>query len=196
MINILRSVVYAVILLVSSVYSLTAKADVGPPYPSNGASVFVPFVNATNVSEPSKYVSPKIRVGFNSPNATDTNPVFNVTTDTGSVGIIVGSSYFNPPANGKLDPSFIGLGSETLTSSGIIFSGDWYKTIVNLYNGNTVVASSTVPVMAVTMVSCEPNARACNPKTISSTAADTHYFGIGFAGGRANLRERRIRTLF
>ncbi len=183
MIIILRSVVYAVILLVSSVYSLTAKADVGPPYPSNGASVFVPFVNATNVSDPSKYVSPKIRVGFNSPNATDTNPVFNVTMDTGSVGIIVGSSYFNPPANGKLDPSFIGAGSETLTSSGIIFSGDWYKTIVNLYNGNTVVASSTVPVMAVTMVSCEPNARACNPKTINSTAADTHYFGIGFAGG-------------
>jgi hypothetical protein len=93
MIIILRSVVYAVILLVSSVYSLTAKADVGPPYPSNGASVFVPFVNATNVSDPSKYVSPKIRVGFNSPNATDTNPVFNVTMDTGSVGIIVGSSY-------------------------------------------------------------------------------------------------------
>jgi hypothetical protein len=103
--------------------------------------------------------------------------------DTGSLGIIVGSSYFNPPAKGRLDPSFIGPGSETLTSSGIIFSGDWYKTIVNLYNGNTVVASSTVSVMAVTKVSCEPNARACNPSTIASTAADTHYFGIGFAGG-------------
>ncbi len=27
------------------------------------------------------------------------------------------------------------------------------------------------------------NARACNPNTIASTAPDTHYFGIGFAGG-------------
>src|SRR5271155_1702233 len=149
MINVLRSVVYAVILLVSSVYSLTAKADVGPPYPSTG-SIFVPFVNATQVGDPSQYVSPQISVGFNSPNATNANPVFNVTMDTGSTGIIVGSSYFNPPANGRLDPSFIGPGSETLTSSGNIFSGDWYKTTVNLYNGNAVVASSTVPVMAVT----------------------------------------------
>src|SRR3984893_8518035 len=158
---ILRSVVYAVILMVSSVYSLTAKGDAGPPY--SGPSVFVPFVNSTQVSDPFQYVSPQIKVAFNSPNTTGTYPVFNVTMDTGSVGIIVGSSYFNPPANGRLDPSFIGPGSETLTSSGIIFSGDWYKTIVNLYNGNTVVASSTVPVMAITKVSCEPNARACNP---------------------------------
>ena len=37
--------------------------------------------------------------------------------------------------------------------------------------------------MAVTNVSCEPNARACNPNTIASTAPSTHYFGIGFAGG-------------
>jgi hypothetical protein len=183
MITILHSVVYAVILLVSSVYSLTAKGDVGPPYPGNGASVFVPFVNATQVGNPSNYVSPQINVGFNSPNATDAYPVFNVTMDTGSVGIIVGSSYFNPPVNGRLDPSFIGPGGETLTSSGIIFSGDWYQTIVNLYNGSTLVASSTVPVMAVTKVSCEPDARVCDPNTIGGTAADTHYFGIGFGGG-------------
>src|SRR5258708_16890008 len=180
MIVILRSVVYAVVLLVSAVYSLTAKGDAGPPY--SGPSVFVPFVNSTQVSDPFQYVSPQISVGFNSPNATNAHAVFNVTMDTGSVGIIVGSSYFSPPANGRSDSTFIGPGSETLTSSGIIFSGDWYKTTVNLYNGNTIVASSTVPVMAVTTVSCEPNARVCNPSTIASTAPDTHYFGIGFAG--------------
>jgi hypothetical protein len=183
MIIISRSVVYAVIVLVSSVYSLTAKGDAGPPY--NGPSVFVPFVNAASVSDPFQYVSPQIEVGFNSPNTTNAHPVFNVTMDTGSVGIIVGSSYFSPPANGRLDPSFIGPGGETLTSSGIIFNGDWYKTTVNLYNGNTVVASSTVPVMAVTKVSCEPNARVCDPNTIAVSQ-----------GGRANLRERRIRMLF
>ena len=162
-------------------FFIDREGNTAPPY--NGASVFVPFVNATAVSDPSQYVSPQIRVGFNSPNATGAYPVFNVTMDTGSVGIIAGSSYFNPPADGRLNPSFIAPGSETLTSSGIIFTGDWYKTIVNLYNGNSLVASSTVPVMAVTTVSCEQNARVCNPSTIASTAPATHYFGIGFAGG-------------
>ena len=131
MVIILRSVVYAVILLVSSIYSWTAKGDAGPPY--EGLSVFVPFVNASDVGNPLLYVSPQIAVGFNAPNATGAHPMFDVTMDTGSVGIIVGSSYFTPPATGRLDPSFIGPGSETLTSSGFIFTGDWYKTIVNLY---------------------------------------------------------------
>jgi hypothetical protein len=111
---ILRAVAYAVILLVSSFSSLTATANPGPPY--NGVSVSVPFVNATQVSDPSQYVSPQIKIGFNSPNATSTFPVFSVTMDTGSVGIIVGSSYFDPPTNGRLDPSFIGPGSETLVA--------------------------------------------------------------------------------
>ena len=178
---ILRSIACAIILLAGSLSSLRAQGNAAPPY--NGATLFIPFVNATAVSDPSQYVSPQIRVGFNSPNATGAYPVFNVTMGTGSVGIIAGSSYFNPPADGRLNPSFIAPGSETLTSSGIIFTGDWYKTIVNLYNGNSLVASSTVPVMAVTTVSCEQNARVCNPSTIASTAPATHYFGIGFAGG-------------
>jgi hypothetical protein len=103
--------------------------------------------------------------------------------DTGSVGIIVGIHYFAPPASGPSDSSFIGPGSETLTSSGIIFTGDWYKAILNLYSGTTIVAQSTVPVMAVNHVACEPDARACNPNTLDSTGADTNCFGIGFAGG-------------
>ena len=181
MVIILRSVVYAVILLVSSIYSWTAKGDAGPPY--SGPSVFVPFVNASDVGNPLLYVSPQIAVGFNAPNATGAHPMFDVTMDTGSVGIIVGSSYFTPPATGRLDPSFIGPGSETLTSSGFIFTGDWYKTIVNLYSGTTMVASATVPVTAVIHVACEPDARACDSNSIDSTGADTHYFGIGFGGG-------------
>jgi hypothetical protein len=93
MIIILRSVVYSVIALVSSVYSWNAKADAGPPY--SGPSVFVPFVNATDVGNPLKYVSPQITVGFNSPNATNAHPMFPVIMDTGSVGIIVGSFLFH-----------------------------------------------------------------------------------------------------
>ena len=181
MIVILRAVVYVVILSVSSVYSWTAKADARPPY--SGPSVSVPFVNATDVSNPLLYVSPQITVGFKGSNSTVKHPVFSVTMDTGSVGIIVGSSYFTPPTSGRLDTSFVGPGSETLTSSGIIFTGDWYKAVVNLYSGTTIVAQSTVPVMAVTHVACEMDARACDPKTLDSSGAETHYFGIGFAGG-------------
>jgi hypothetical protein len=177
----LRSVVYAVILLAGSVFSWTAKADAGPPY--SGPSVSVPFVNAKDLSNPLLYVSPQITVGFKGSNSTAKHPMFPVTMDTGSVGIIVGSSYFTPPASGRLDSSFIGPGSETLTSSGIIFTGDWYKAIVNLYSDTTIVAQSTVPVMAVSHVACEMDARACDPKTVDSTGAETHYFGIGFAGG-------------
>jgi len=166
----LRCVVYAAVLLVISAYSLTAKGDGGPPYGS-GPSVFVPFVNATLVGDPSQYISPQISVGF------APTTYFNVTMDTGSVGIIVGSSYFSPP--GPSDPSFVGPGSETLTSSGIMYEGDWYTTTVYLFNDATWVASSTVPVMAVTTVTCIPGARDCNPAPV----ADTSYFGIGFAGG-------------
>jgi hypothetical protein len=178
---VLRSDVCAVVLLVGSVFALPATGNAGPAY--GAVSVTVPFVNAAQLGDPTQYVSPQLKVGFNSPNATGANPAFNVTMDTGSVGFIVGSSYFAPPANGRLDSSFIGPGSETLTSSGIIFTGDWYKTTVNLYSGNTVVATSTIPVLAVTQVSCEPNARVCNPNTIAGTAPSTHYFGIGFSGG-------------
>jgi hypothetical protein len=181
MIIILRSIVYVVILLVSSVYSWAAKADSRPPY--NGPSVSVPFVNASDVSNPLLYVSPQITVGFKGSNSTDKHPMFSVTMDTGSVGIIVGRSYFTSPASGRSDSSFIGPGSETLTSSGIVFTGDWYKAIVNLYSGTTIVAQSTVPVMAVIHVACVSGARACDPNALDSSGADTHYFGIGFAGG-------------
>ena len=177
----LRSDVYAIVLLVGSVFALPATGNAGPAY--GAVSVTVPFVNAAQLGDPTQYVSPQLKVGFNSPNATGPNPAFNVTMDTGSVGFIVGSSYFAPPASGRLDLSFIGPGSETLTSSGIIFTGDWYKTTVNLYSGNAVVATSTIPVLAVTQVSCVPNARVCNPNTIAGTAPSTHYFGIGFSGG-------------
>lgn len=150
------------------------------PSPHYGdVSVFVPFVNAAALGDPTKYVSPEIQVGFAEPNAV--GPSFAVTMDTGSVGIIVGSNYFAPPAAGRDDASFIGPGSETLTSSGVIVAGDWYKTTVKLFNGDTLVATSTVPVLAVSKVSCEPNARDCHVS--DSSGANTHYFGVGFAGG-------------
>jgi hypothetical protein len=150
------------------------------PLPNYGdVSVFVPFVNAAAMGDPAQYVSPQIRIGFNAPNAVGSD--FAVTMDTGSVGIIVGRNSFTPPAAGRNDPSFVGSGGETLTSSGIIIQGDWYRTTVNMFNGTTLVATATVPVLAVTSVSCAPDARACH--VTDSSGADTRYFGVGFSGG-------------
>lgn len=166
-----------VLLLTSLMDPLAVQAASLPQY--GDVSVFVPFVNAAALADPAQYVSPEIRVGFNGPNAVE--PSFAVTMDTGSVGIIVGSSFFIPPANGRDDPSFIGPGSETLTSSGVIVAGDWYRTTVNLFNGATLVATATVPVLAVSQVSCEVNARDCH--VTDPTGSNTHYFGVGFSGG-------------
>lgn len=161
------------------------------PLPNYGdVSVFVPFVNAAAMGDPAQYVSPQIRVGFNAPNAVGSD--FAVTMDTGSVGIIVGSNSFTPPAAGRNDPSFVGSGGETLTSSGVIIKGDWYLTTVNLFNGATLVATSTVPVLAVTSVSCTPDARACH--VTDPSGAGTRYFGVGFSGAPASPRARPTRT--
>jgi len=157
--------------------SLIANAASGPPY-GNGPSVFVPFTNAPLPSD----TQPTIKVGFASPNATSKKSTLTATMDTGSIGIIAGSNYFAPPAAGTSDPSFVAAGTETLTSSGYKISGDWYQATVYLYNGTTIVARSSVPVMAVTNISCLPDSRVCNPNNLPNPA-DTVYFGVGFGGG-------------
>lgn len=172
-------VLLAGIVLGGPVFWSAARAGSPPPYSGAGASVFVPFTNATDMGDPTKYVSPRIRVGFGSPNATADKPAFDVTMDTGSVGVVAGSAYFTPPAKGRLDSSFIGPGIETLTSSGVIFNGDWYLAVVNLYSSNAVVASAKVPVMAISSVTCAPHPRDCT----KGSGASVHYFGVGFAGG-------------
>lgn len=161
-------------------YLMTCLAAQAAPMPNYGSvSVNVPFVNAAALSDAAQYVSPQIRIGFAGAHAVD--PTFSVTMDTGSVGIFAGINYFVPPPDGRNDPSFVGPGTETLTSSGVVIAGDWYKTEVDLYNGATIVASATVPVLSVTGVSCIPDARDC--KVTDSSGANTHYFGVGFAGG-------------
>jgi hypothetical protein len=174
--NRLRLIVCASLLVAVTQPSI-AQATNTPNY--GNITVFVPFVNAADVSNPVKYVSPSIRVGFDAPHAVD--PSFTVTMDTGSVGIIVGSNYFVPPSDGRNNPSFVGPGSETLTSSGVIVKGDWYKTTVNLYDDTKIVATSTIPVLAVNNVSCEVNARDCH--VTDSSGSNVHYFGVGFSGG-------------
>ena len=173
-----RVLTSAVVFLAVTIYSLSALAQTSSSvYPSNATSITVPFVNGGTALA----TSPQILIGFNTTNAGTQGAQFNITMDTGSVGVYVGSNYFKPPALGRNDPSFIGTGGETLTSSGVIFSGDWYKTSVNLYNPTTkaIVATATVPVLALTSVTCVPNARTCNV-TAGNTGAGVAYFGVGF----------------
>jgi hypothetical protein len=172
MIIVLRSVLYAAVLWASSFYCLIANAASGPNY-GNGPSVFVPFVNAPLPPN----TQPKIRVGF--PNG---GQPFTATMDTGSVGFMVGSNYFTPP--GPSDPTYIGPGTETLNSSDTTINGYWYSATVILYSGSTNVATSTVPVLAVTQT-CTATAHPggwCPP---GSPAPDPNeaYLGIGFGPG-------------
>jgi hypothetical protein len=168
---------FGVLVLTGLMPALPLQAATPPQY--GDVSVFVPFVNAAALRDPANYVSPQIRAGFAAPNAVE--PHFEAVMDTGSVGIIVGSDYFVPPADGRDDPSFVGPGSETLTSSGVIVAGDWYRTTVNLFDGDRIVASATVPVLAVTSMSCAADARECH--VTDPTGSRTHYFGVGFSGG-------------
>jgi hypothetical protein len=171
----------AVIVMAGSVVVSRAGAD-APSYASNATSVFVPFSNAGSLPVT---VSPQVSVGFPN-NAGPSGTPFSVTMDTGSVGLYMGTNYFTPPQNGTSDPSYVGSCTETLTSSGVVFNGALYRSSVNLYNGNTIVATATVPVCAVSSVSCTSYARACNP---NQSPTGIHYFGVGFgqeASGQPN----------
>jgi len=178
MVIILRSVFYALLLSASPFYSSIAYPASGPPYGNGPTPPTVPFVNAPLPAD----TQPTIKVGFASPNAASGRLTFVVTMDTGSIGIVAGINYFTPPQMGRLDPSFVAPGIETLTSSGFIITGDWYKATVNLYQDKNIVASSTVPVMAVTNVSCAPDSRICDPNSLPDPAEEV-YFGVGFGGG-------------
>lgn len=103
--------------------------------------------------------------------------------DTGSVGIYASSDNFTPPPDGVNDPSYVASCTETLTSSGIIYTGQLYKTLVDLYNTAGIVATATVPVCAVSKTTCQPNPRNCTP---TSSPTGVMMFGVGFGPIYAN----------
>jgi len=164
------------------IFPLASMAN-GPTYPNNATSVFVPFTNSTALP---LTLSPQIGIGFPNNQSTNSGMPFSVTMDTGSVGIYMGASYFTPPQNGVNDPSYVGSCSEILTSSGVIFNGQLYKSLVNLYSGSNIVATATVPVCAISSIACTSNPRDCNS---NASPTGVHYFGVGFgqeAAGQPN----------
>ncbi len=128
-------------------------------------TVFIPYTN-TNGSGVLT-APPAVKVGFE-----NTLGTTNFTMDTGSVGLVVSPDQINTAGLKELQP-----GQITYSSSGIVQSGNYYETEVNYYNGNTVVATATVPVLVVSNQTCLPNARNCTPNPHPTGVSQ---MGIGF----------------
>jgi hypothetical protein len=97
--------------------------------------------------------------------------------DTGSTGTVISPEYFAPGVNDTLQ----GLGSVTYSSSGIIWSGEVWRTNVSLMSSaSEVVAIASVDVLVVHEQTCVVNPRFCTPK---SAPTGIHFMGIGFNSG-------------
>jgi autotransporter-associated beta strand protein len=102
--------------------------------------------------------------------------------DTGSTGIVVTPDHFTRGPNDV----YVGQGSQTYTSSGIIENGSFYLTNVVIYkDGNTPLATARVTVLDVTSETCLPNYPNCNPNPHPTGVA---YMGVGFDRGSSSTQ--------
>jgi uncharacterized protein with beta-barrel porin domain len=135
---------------------------------SGGETVLVTYDNGT--SGPDAGNSPVVNLGFG-----DSGSYTPITMDTGSTGIVVSADLFTPGPDSK----DLGPGRQIYSSSGIIEEGTWYTAKENIYDaGGNIVATAEVPVLRVTKVACETNARACQP---DDHPTNIGIMGIGFA---------------
>jgi autotransporter-associated beta strand protein len=102
--------------------------------------------------------------------------------DTGSTGIVVTPDRFTPGPNDV----YVGQGSQTYTSSGIVENGSFYLTNVVIYqNSSTPLATARVTVLEVTSVTCLPNYPNCQPNPNPTGVA---YMGVGFDRGASSTQ--------
>ena len=99
------------------------------------------------------------------PGGTVTTPAA-VIMDTGSTGIVVGRSHFNPAG---LTP--VGTGSQAYGSSGVSHTGVYYNTTIQIYDANPGVG--TLPVATATNVRV----------LYIEDSPDVFYMGVGFNRG-------------
>ncbi|HTG24739.1 MAG TPA: autotransporter domain-containing protein [Reyranella sp.] len=129
-------------------------------YYGNGQSFYVPFTNPNvqSVSEP-RYVS--LSLNYNGG-----TKATNFLVDTGSLGIVAGSSAYtyNPAAGDML----LGQGGITYTTSGTSPAGTIYLTNVTINGANGQTATARVPIL-------------------SATDASSAQMGIGFDRGGLQL---------
>ena len=129
-------------------------------YYGNGQSFYVPFTNPNvqSVNEP-RYVS--LSLNYNGG-----TKATNFLVDTGSLGIVAGSSaYTYTPAAGDM---LLGQGGITYTTSGTSPTGTLYLTNVTIHGANGQTATARVPIL-------------------SATDASSAQMGIGFDRGGLQL---------
>jgi hypothetical protein len=134
---------------------------------SGGDTVFVSYDNGTNGPEAGN--SPAVNLGFG-----DSSSYTPFVMDTGSTDIVVSADLFTPAPDAK----DLGPGEQIYSSSGRIEVGEYYTATENIYDANgNVIATSDVPVLRVTSIRCEPNARDCTP---TDHPTGVSVMGIGF----------------
>ncbi len=149
----------AVLAAVAAPAAAQARSPLNPP------SVFIPFANMQQ-GQTELTASPQLRVGFNG------GSQITFTMDTGSTGIVVSPDNFTPPQGSTP----IGTGTITYTSTGIVLTGNFYETEVQIGSG-TATATAKVPVLQVLVKTCLEHARNCTPATPPTNVA---MFGVGF----------------
>jgi len=107
-------------------------------------------------------------------------PVMAYVMDTGSNGILISQDKFNPTG-----ATYVGMGTETLTSDGITYTGKLYTTNVGINNvpagGGplTLAATATVTVLDVTSTTTCAKVAPFNCTT-NTNPTDIAYMGVGF----------------
>jgi hypothetical protein len=140
-------------------------------YGSYTQSYTVPWLDAPNFSDLTKTLKVQVSVGG--------GPAYPYIVDTGSVGMVLPASDVpNLPPNSP-------PGSMLYNSSGLVLTGVWatlpmrFPQAVNA-KGDTVIATATVPVLAVDTARCigkGVNSDKCNPSHIP------RMLGVGFGRG-------------
>jgi autotransporter-associated beta strand protein len=126
-------------------------------------TVWLPY--ATENGEPSSL--PQLKTTFG-----NSGLVNYFTMDTGSTGIVV-----SPDRLDTTNLSSLGPGQITYSSSGKKLWGTYYQTTINFFNGDTIAATATVPVLVVDKQTCTQNPRNCTPK---DHLTGVSQMGIGF----------------
>lgn len=144
-----------------------ANAADAPQYDSSSNSVYLQYYPSSKAA-PGMAHTPGLRINF--PDG-DARPI---EMDTGSTGIVISAGSI---------PDFAQLagtpGKLTYNSSGRIMIGSWVTTPVTISGSNGQhFTTAPIPVLAVTQIACQDNARHCTPEDNPRGVA---MMGVGFA---------------
>ncbi|WP_312313025.1 hypothetical protein [Atlantibacter sp.] len=155
-----------VALMLGCMASYAYAAD-APQYDDGTQSVYLQYYPSSKAA-PGMAHTPGLRINF--PDG-DARPV---EMDTGSTGIVISADAI--PNIGQLTGT---PGKLVYNSSGRIMIGTWVTTPVTLSGSNgTHFATAPIPVLAVTQIACQDNARHCTPEDNPRGVA---MMGVGFA---------------